>query len=241
MFIFNKNLLSLAITTALVVSVDASASGGRHHDSGNAGNGSNDPNLTVTYSPADALDNDFVTESGELLKEIIPDREIARLHEASKYKTIPTERHLLPAYYYPAAMDKPEDFVVTEDEMVTINPAPGEYVRIMEGKRHGYQSTTVGITYTQQGGGAPLHTHETEETHVLVKGEKIRYQLGNDVFEVKPPYIINIPPMVPHAFMNLHKDPVELVVFFPYNKWEADFVQHENAGDFFTLPYKWVK
>jgi len=34
-------------------------------------------------------------------------------------------------------MNSIEDFVTTESEMVTINPAPSEYVRIMEGKRHG--------------------------------------------------------------------------------------------------------
>ena len=36
--------------------------------------------------------------------------------------------------------------------------------------------------------------------------------------------------------MNLKEDPIELVVFFPYNKWEADFVQHDDAMNFFTLP-----
>lgn len=194
--------------------------------------------LEVTYTPTDALDQDNVTATGELLVNIIPDREIARLHAASKYQTVPLERHLLPPYYPLPAMDKPEDYVTTKDEFVNINPAPGEWVRIMEGKRHGFQNTTVGITHTQQGGGAPLHTHETEETHVLVNGGKVRYQLGNDVFEVEAPYVINIPPMVPHAFMNLRKEPIELVVFFPYNKWEADFVEHPGASSFFTLPHR---
>lgn len=196
------------------------------------------PNLTTTYGPEDALDNDLVTESGELLREIIPDREIARLHASSQYRTVPLERHKIPPYYFLPTMNKPEDFVITGDEMVNINPAPGEYVRIMEGKRHGFRNTTVGITYTQQGGGAPLHTHESQETHVLVKGGKVRYQLGDDVFVVKAPYVINIPPMVPHAFMNLRKKPIEMVVFFPNNEWEADFVEHEDAEDFFTLPNK---
>lgn len=209
---------------------------GHGHGGGGDDSGNHEPDITVTYTPADALDNDFVTESGELIQDIIPDREIARLHAASEYQTIPLERHLLPAYYYLPAMNTVEDYVTTEDEFVNINPAPGEWVRIMEGKRHGFQSTTVGITYTQQGGGAPLHTHESEETHVLKENGKVRYQLGNEVFEVEGPYVINIPPMVPHAFMNLKEEPIELVVFFPYNKWEADFVQHDDAMNFFTLP-----
>jgi quercetin dioxygenase-like cupin family protein len=193
-------------------------------------------NLTATYGPSDALDSDIVTEGGELLMDIIPNREIARLHDASGFFTIPTQRHTLPAYYELPAMDNINDFVIKMNEMVTINPAQGEYVTIMEGKRHGFNNTTIGITYTQQGGGAPLHTHETEESHVLVTGGKVRYQLGDDVFVVKGPYIINIPPMVPHAFMNLKKKPIKLVVTFPHNEWEADFVEHINAQEFFTLP-----
>jgi quercetin dioxygenase-like cupin family protein len=192
--------------------------------------------LTATYGPSDALDSDIVTEGGELLIDIIPNREITRLHDASGFFTIPTQRHLLPPYYELPAMDNVNDFVIKMNEMVTINPAPGEYVTIMEGKRHGFNNTTIGITHTQQGGGAPLHTHETEESHVLVTKGRVRYQLGNEVFVVKGPYIINIPPMVPHAFMNLRKKPIKLVVTFPHNEWEADFVEHENAQEFFTLP-----
>lgn len=220
----------------LLLSVTASSGALAEKNEGNKKNIADD--LVVTYSPYDALDGDNVTESGELLVDVKPNREIDRLHQASGYYTIPTQRHTLPPYYQLPAMNHVDDFVTTQEEMVTINPAPGEYVRIVEGKRHGFNNTTVGITVTNQGGGAPLHTHETEETHVLTRG-KVRYQLGNDIFEVKAPYVINIPPMVPHAFMSLKKKPIELVVFFPHNEWEADFVVHDNAQEFFTLPSKY--
>lgn len=190
--------------------------------------------LEATYTINDVLDNDVISESGELILPIIPGREIDKLH-ASTHGLHPLERHALPAYYDLPEMDKVDDFVVTEDEMVVINPAPGEFVRIMEGKRHGYKSTTVGISRTMPGGGAPLHTHESEETHVLLNG-KMRYQLGEEVFEAKSPYVINIPPMVPHAFMSLDKKPIELVVFYPVNEWVFDFVEHANAETFFQLP-----
>lgn len=144
------------------------------HDHGNGnGNGNSDtdePDLSVTYTPSDALDNDFVTESGELIEEIIPDREIARLHAASQYQTIPLERHLLPPYYHLPAMNNVDDYVTTKDEFVNINPAPGEWVRIMEGKRHGFQSTTVGITYTQQGGGRRFIPMKAKKPMYWLKG-----------------------------------------------------------------------
>jgi dTDP-4-dehydrorhamnose 3,5-epimerase-like enzyme len=36
------------------------------------------------------------------------------------------------------------------------------------------------------------------------------------------PYIVNIPPMVPHSFQNLDDQVAELVVIFPTNVWEYD-------------------
>ena len=40
------------------------------------------------------------------------------------------------------------------------------------------------------------------------------------------PYIINIPPMVPHSFQNLDDQVAELVVIFPTNVWEYDVLNH---------------
>ena len=66
-----------------------------------------------------------------------------------------------------------------------------------------------------------MHTHEGEEAHVLLEG-KILYALGDEIFTVEGPYIVNIPPMVPHSFMNLGNGLAELVVIFPTNVWEYD-------------------
>ena len=108
-----------------------------------------------------------------------------------------------------------------------INPGPGEYVHVMEGQRHGYQNLTIGITYTAPGGAPPMHTHLGEESHVLTSGQRVRYALGDEVFDLEGPYIVNIPPMVPHSFQNLEEDEVaELVVIFPTNVWEYDVLDY---------------
>jgi len=67
-------------------------------------------------------------------------------------------------------MDTVDDFALSKDGLVVINPGPGEYVNVMEGQRHGYQNLTVGITYTAPGGAPPMHTHVGEEAHVLLDG-----------------------------------------------------------------------
>lgn len=40
------------------------------------------------------------------------------------------------------------------------------------------------------------------------------------------PYIVNIPPMVPHSFQNRDDQVAELVVIFPTNVWEYDVLDH---------------
>jgi quercetin dioxygenase-like cupin family protein len=80
-----------------------------------------------------------------------------------------------------------------------------------------FVNLTIGITYTAPGGAPPIHTHLGEEAHVLTDRQKIRYALGDEVFDLEGPYIVNLPPMVPHSFQNLDDEVAELVVIFPTN------------------------
>jgi mannose-6-phosphate isomerase-like protein (cupin superfamily) len=76
-------------------------------------------------------------------------------------------------------------------------------------------------------------THKGEESHVLLKG-KILYALGDKIFTMEGPYIVNIPPMVPHSFRNEGNELAELVVIFPTNVWEydvLDFFPFKNLPD----------
>jgi quercetin dioxygenase-like cupin family protein len=105
----------------------------------------------------------------------------------------------------------------------------------MEGQRHGYRNLTIGITYTAPGGAPPMHTHMGEESHVLLKDQKVMYALGDELFVMEGPYVINIPPMTPHSFTNLDDKVAELVVIFPTNVWEYDVL---NTFPFATAQAK---
>jgi quercetin dioxygenase-like cupin family protein len=77
----------------------------------------------------------------------------------------------------------------------------------------------------------------------LLKG-RVRYQLGDEIFEVKAPYTIHIPSMVPHAFMNLNpRRSAEIIAFFPDNIWEFDIIDHPEVETFFdpNLRYELVR
>ena len=71
-----------------------------------------------------------------------------------------------------------------------------------------------------------MHTHKGEESHVLTKNQKVLYALGDEIFVFQGPYMVNIPPMVPHSFQNLDDEVAELVVIFPTNVWEYDVLDN---------------
>ena len=140
------------------------------------------------------------------------------------YTVLETRR--VPGPFQKPAMTDVKDFALSKSDLDVIHPGPGEYVHVMEGQRHGYGHLTIGITYTAPGGAPPMHTHKGEESHVLLKGQKILYALGDKLFVKEGPYIVNIPPGVPHSFQNLDSRVAELVVIFPTDVWEYDVLDY---------------
>jgi quercetin dioxygenase-like cupin family protein len=176
------------------------------------------PEPVVNHSHADARPGEKI-EHGELILEVDEARRQLNAQHHS-YKVLEARR--VPGPFKPPAMTDVKDFALSKGDLDVIHPGPGEYVHVMDGQRHGYQYLTIGITYTAPGGAPPMHTHKGEESHVLLKGQKVLYALGDKLFVKEGPYIINIPPGVPHSFQNLDSEVAELVVIFPTNVWEYD-------------------
>ena len=139
------------------------------------------------------------------------------------------ERRTVPGPFTKPELKYYSDYAVQLEKLPVINPGPGEYVHVMEGQRNGYKNLTIGITETFPNGAPPMHSHEGEESHVLLEGE-ILYALGDTMFTINAPYIVNIPAGMPHAFKNIGKKTANLVVIFPTNIWKYDVL------DFF--PFK---
>ena len=180
------------------------------------------PEPTVTHTSAHAQAGERI-EHGELILDV--DEAKRQLHaQHHSHKVLETRR--VPGTFTAPAMTEVDHFALSKEDLDVINPGPGEYVHVMEGQRHGYQNLTIGITYTAPGGAPPMHTHKGEESHVLLKGQKVLYALGNKMFVKEGPYIINIPPGMPHSFQNLDDEVAELVVIFPTNVWEYDVLDY---------------
>jgi len=154
----------------------------------------------------------------------IPDSVIAALNaQHHSFKVI--ERRTLPGPFITPKMKYYSEYAVTLDKLPVINPGPGEYVHVMSGEAYGYNGLTIGVTETFPGGAPPMHSHEGEEAHVLLEGE-ILYALGDTMFTIKAPYIVNIPAGVPHAFKNIGKKTANLIVIFPTNVWKYDVLNY---------------
>lgn len=161
-----------------------------------------------------------------LVKEnkIIPDSVIQALN-AQHHQLKVLERRTVPGPFKVPAMKYYTDYIAQVEKLPVINPGPGEYVHVMEGQRNGYNNLTIGITETFPNGAPPMHSHEGEESHVLLEGN-ILYALGDTTFTMKGPYIINIPAGIPHAFKNIGKKTANLVVIFPTNIWKYDVLDY---------------
>jgi quercetin dioxygenase-like cupin family protein len=180
------------------------------------------PEPVVNHAPSAAGSGQRI-EHGELIVDVDEaKRQLNAQHHA--YKVLETRK--VPGPFSKPTMTAVNDFALSKSDLDVINPGPGEYVHVMEGQRHGYDNLTIGITYTAPGGAPPMHTHTGEESHVLLKGQKVLYALGDKLFVKEGPYIVNIPPGVPHSFQNLDDEVAELVVIFPTNVWEYDVLDY---------------
>ncbi len=117
------------------------------------------------------------------------------------------------------AEDKPDTgYVIPMERLEAFYDEPGEYGWIMEGHKHGFGLTSVIVTQTAPMGGPPLHTHHSEEVHVLPEC-RLAYVIGDSTFEAQGPCVVNIPAGVPHTFLNIGRETARLVCFFPNNSF----------------------
>jgi mannose-6-phosphate isomerase-like protein (cupin superfamily) len=114
----------------------------------------------------------------------------------------------------PGSEQAGSEYVISMEALEAFYDEPGEHGWIMEGYKHGFSQTTVIVTSTAPQGGPPLHRHDSEEIHVLPECH-MAYVMGDSRFEVEGPCMVNIPPGLPHTFLNVGDRLVRLVCFFP--------------------------
>ena len=113
----------------------------------------------------------------------------------------------------PISTDPSSDYVVKLEEMTAIEAGQGEKIHLLRGNEHGFKSLSFILTETAPGGGPPLHTHESEEAHVLTAGT-MSYVIGDQTFVVSAPYVLRVPANMPHTFINAGATPLSLTAVF---------------------------
>lgn len=105
------------------------------------------------------------------------------------------------------------DYVVELEQMKKLDAGVGETIYLLNGQAHGFRSLSFILTETAPGGGPPLHTHESEEAHVLTSGT-MSYVVGDKRFVASAPYILRVPANTPHTFINAGSSPLQLTAVF---------------------------
>jgi len=116
------------------------------------------------------------------------------------------------------------NYVLKLEQLEAIDAGPGEKIHLMRGNEHGFEDLSLILTETQPCGGPPVHTHDSEEAHVLLEG-CAEYLIGEQYFTAHGPYIARVPSGVPHAFMNCGKDILHLTAIFPTSHYTFKYVK----------------
>ena len=95
---------------------------------------------------------------------------------------LPTESYERP----PAVAFERSDYAFKFGQMTSFYDVPGEAGYFMNGEDYGFDSLSFILTETHPNGGPPLHTHETEEAHVVLRGS-MEYIIGDRRFSVTGP------------------------------------------------------
>ena len=107
----------------------------------------------------------------------------------------------------------PADLFFKFNQLEHYYRVPGEFTYRLTGDQYGFDSLSFIITETHPGGGPGLHTHDTEEAHVLLEGS-VEYRIGDKTFTVQAPYVAKVPAGVPHTFINVGNKPFNMIAVF---------------------------
>lgn len=121
-----------------------------------------------------------------------------------------TEHHKAMASDQPATLS---NYVIKLEAMTAIDAGKGEKIHLLRGSEHGFKNLSFILTETAPGGGPPLHTHDSEEAHVLTSGT-MSYIIGDQTFVVSAPYILRVPANTPHTFINAGQTTLSLTAVF---------------------------
>lgn len=113
----------------------------------------------------------------------------------------------------------PTGAVLRADELPWIDRGGAARTVRLVSRACGARSLLNGITEIEPGAGIPLHTHDVEESVLVLEG-RARVELGDEVVEAGPGDATWVPAGVPHRFVNASANE-RLRIFWTYASVDA--------------------
>ena len=124
---------------------------------------------------------------------------------------------------HPSAKEKKMP-ILNESDSPQVELSPGFERRELVSGELGAESLTVAHATLHPDGGAPLHTHPTEEAMVILEGEAVAW-LGDEEVVVNRGQTVLAPAGVKHGFINRSGKPVRIMAIFPTGRVERTLVE----------------
>ncbi len=105
-------------------------------------------------------------------------------------------------------------------------PAPVDYraERIFVSREQGAASLTIKEVELHPGWEGRLHTHPTD-TAMMVSAGAVQLIIGDELRTVRAGSTLFAPPGVPHKLINKLWIPVRLLMIYPTNELETDYLE----------------
>lgn len=118
----------------------------------------------------------------------------------------------------------PYDMILhRHSELNAPSPFPGVARMITMDKHLGAGAITQGIVTMQPGTQSRPHTHQVEESMMLLQGH-VRILIGREVTEVREPATFLAPANIVHSIRNVGSEPAVICIAYPSVNVETHFV-----------------
>ena len=114
--------------------------------------------------------------------------------------------------------------IIRHEDIPAEQTRPGMKGRRILNKERGSATTTMGDSIMSPGAKIPLHTHQNEETIVVVEGT-LDFIVGNERKSCKPISTLFAPAGVPHSIINNSKADARILTFHPVHNPQTTWLE----------------
>lgn len=113
--------------------------------------------------------------------------------------------------------------VIVASELPVDRSDPGVVALRLVGREQGAMTMTAGVATFEPGAVIPLHTHNCEETVIILEGQATA-RVDGRAFQLQKYDTTIVPPGIVHGFFNESQQSMVIAYFYPTVNVRRDFV-----------------